>query len=73
VCRPPSVNIVGNKWILKSKHRPNGSTDMHKSRLVSHAFTQQYGIDYGDTLIMVIKTATVGLVLFLAISRDWCL
>ncbi|KAK1631674.1 hypothetical protein QYE76_005989 [Lolium multiflorum] len=73
VPRPPGVNIVGSKWIYKTKHRPDGSIDKHKARLVTRGFTQQHDIDYGDTFSPVVKPATVRLVLSLAVSRGWCL
>ncbi|KAK1631991.1 hypothetical protein QYE76_006306 [Lolium multiflorum] len=57
VPRPPGVNIVGSKWIFKTKHRPDGSIDKHKARLVARGFTQQHGIDYGDTFSPVVKPA----------------
>jgi hypothetical protein len=70
---PPGVNIVGSKWIFKTKRRPDGSIDKHKARLVARGFTQQHGIDYGDTFSPVVKPATVHLVLSLVVSRDWSL
>ena len=73
VPRPPGVNIVSCKWIFKTKHRPDGSVDKHKARLVARGFTQQHGIDYGDTFSPVVKPATVRLVLSLAVSRGWSL
>jgi hypothetical protein len=73
VPRPPGINIVGSKWIFKTKHRPNGSIDKHKARLVARGFTQQHGIDYGDTFSPVVKPETVQLVLSLAVSRGWSL
>jgi hypothetical protein len=73
VPRPPGVNIVGNKWIFKTKHRLDGSIDKHKARLVTRGFTQKHGIDYGDTFSPVVKPATVRLVLSLAVSRGWTL
>jgi hypothetical protein len=73
VPRPPRVNVVGSKWVFKTKHRPDGSVDKYKARLVARGFTQQHGIDYGDTFSPVIKPATVRLVLSLAVSRGWTL
>uniref|UniRef100_A0A8R7NWC1 Reverse transcriptase Ty1/copia-type domain-containing protein n=1 Tax=Triticum urartu TaxID=4572 RepID=A0A8R7NWC1_TRIUA len=73
VPRPPGVNIVSCKWIFKTKHRPDGSVDKHKARLVARGFTQQHGIDYGDTFSPVVKPSTVRLVLSLAVSRGWSL
>jgi histone deacetylase 1/2 len=73
VPRPPGTNIVGSKWIFKTKFRPDGSVDKHKACLVARGFTQQQGIDYHDTFSPVVKPVTVCLVLSLAISRGWCL
>jgi len=73
VPRPRGVNVVGSKWIFKTKHRPAGSVDKYKARLVARGFTQQLGIDYGDTFSPVVKPATVRLVLALAVSRGWSL
>jgi histone deacetylase 1/2 len=73
VPRPPGTNIVGSKWIFKTKFRPDGSVDKHKARLVARGFTQQHGIDYHDTFSPVVKPVTIRLVLSLAVSRGWCL
>jgi hypothetical protein len=35
VPKPPGVNIVGSKWIFKTKFWPDGSVDKHKARLVA--------------------------------------
>ena len=54
VPQPPGTNIVGSKWIFKTKYRPDGSVDKHKARLVARGFTQQHGIDYHDTFSPVV-------------------
>jgi hypothetical protein len=47
--------------------------DRYKARLVAKGFKQRHGIDYSDTFSLVVKAATVRLVLSLAVSRGWCL
>lgn len=71
VPKPHEVNIVGCKWIFKTKLNPDGSLDKHKERLVDRGFTQQYGIDYQDTFSPVVKLATVRLILALNVSKSW--
>jgi histone deacetylase 1/2 len=39
VPRPPGKNIVGGKWIFKTKHRLDGSVEKYKARLVARGFT----------------------------------
>jgi hypothetical protein len=73
VPRPASVNIVGSKWVFKTKHRPDGSIEKHKAWLVARGFTQQLGIDYGYTFSPVVKPAPVRLVLSIVVSRGWTL
>ncbi|CAM8910558.1 unnamed protein product [Rhodiola kirilowii] len=73
VPRPPGTNVVGSKWVFKTKHRPDGSIDKHKARLVARGFAQQAGIDYQETFSPVIKPATIRLVLTIAVSRGWYL
>jgi hypothetical protein len=43
----------------------------YKARWVVHGFTQQQGVDYEETFSLVIKPATIRVVLSLATSRDW--
>ncbi|KAK1697665.1 hypothetical protein QYE76_014362 [Lolium multiflorum] len=69
VPRPPGTNIVGSKWVFKTKHRPDGSIEKHKARLVARGFTQQQGLNYGGTFSPVVKPATIRVVLSLAVSR----
>jgi hypothetical protein len=71
VPRPHGTNIVGSKWIFKTKHCLDGSIEKHKARLVARGFTQQQGIDYGDPFSPVVKPATIRLVLSIAFSRGW--
>jgi len=72
---PPKrdANVIDCKWVYKIKKRADGSIDRYKARLVAKGFKQRFGIDYEDTFSPVIKSATIRLVLSIAISRGWSL
>lgn len=40
---------------------------------MAKGFKQRYGIDYEDTFSLVVKIATVRLILSVAVSRGWSL
>ena len=68
-----SQNLVGYKWIFRTKCKPDGSIDRFKARLVAKGFHQCPGIDYQDTFSLVVKPNTVRIVLTIAVSRGWFL
>ncbi|KAL9444347.1 hypothetical protein AB3S75_017518 [Citrus x aurantiifolia] len=72
---PPdnSQNLVGCKWVFRTKRNSDGSIDRFKARLVAKGFHQRPGIDYNDTFSPVIKPTTVRIVLSIAVSRGWSL
>lgn len=66
-------NLVGCKWVFRTKRKSDGSIDRYKARLVAKGFHQRPGIDYQDTFSPVVKPTTVRIVLSIAVSRGWSL
>jgi hypothetical protein len=66
-------NVIDYKWVYKVKSKVDGSLDRYKDMLVAKGFKQRYGIDYEDTFSLVVKAATLQIILSIAISREWCL
>jgi hypothetical protein len=72
---PPNSkrNLIDCKWVYRVKTHADGTVDRYKARLVAKGFKQHYGIDYEDTFSLVVKSATIKLVLTVAVSRGWSL
>jgi hypothetical protein len=71
VPRPPSANVVSGKWIFKHNYHSDGTLARHKARWVVRGFSQQHGINYDETFSLVVKLATIRVVLSIAASRTW--
>lgn len=70
---PPTedMNILDSRWVFKTKFNPDGTIDKRKSRLVVRGCHQEEGLDYLETFSPVVRTATIRLVLEVAIAKEW--
>jgi hypothetical protein len=48
---PKHNTSIGVKWVHKTKLNEKGHIEKHKARLVAKGFSQQPGIDYGETFL----------------------
>jgi hypothetical protein len=70
VPRPPGANVVTGKWIFRHKFQSDGTLARHKARWVVRGFTQRQGVDYDETFSLVVKPATIWVILSIAASRQ---
>lgn len=66
-----NMKIVENKWIYKLKYNPDGSIARYRARLVAKGYHQTARIDYTETFSPVAKSATIKVVLSLAVNQRW--
>jgi Reverse transcriptase (RNA-dependent DNA polymerase) len=64
-------NVVGCKWVFKTKRRFDGSVERCKAHLVPKGYTQEESLDYTDTFSPVVKPTTIRLVLSLVVTNNW--
>ena len=67
----PNMNVIGCKWAYKAKLTIDDSLECLKAGLVAKGFNQVDGIDFSETFSLVIKLASICLVLTVAIVKGW--
>jgi hypothetical protein len=65
--------VVTGKWLFRHKLTSDGSLDHYKACWVLRGFTQCPGVDYDETFSLIVKFATVRVVLSLALSQNWAI
>ncbi|KAG7599745.1 Reverse transcriptase RNA-dependent DNA polymerase [Arabidopsis suecica] len=70
---PPdqAENVLGCRWIFKTKLHSDGSLDKLKARLVAKRYDQEEGVDFVETFSPVVRTVTVKSVLHVAVTKKW--
>ena len=68
---PHRNNLVGCKWIYKTKFIAEGKIEKHKAWLVAKAFFQQECLDYTETFAPIAKMNIVRTILSLGASYQW--
>ena len=71
--KPNDKEIIGVKWIFKTKLNPDGSIQRHKARLVAKGYSQQLRIDYHETFAPVARLDTIKALIALAGQKGWYL
>jgi hypothetical protein len=68
---PKGKDVIGVKWVYKTKCNVGGKVEKHKARLVAKGFTQQPGIDYNETFAPIARLDTIRMVLSITAQNYW--
>ena len=67
---PKGKDIIGLKWVYKTKYNEDGSIQKHKARLVAKGYSQQPGVDFNETFAPIARIETIRLVLAIAAQLE---
>jgi hypothetical protein len=68
---PKHKTSIGVKWVYKTKLNEKGQIEKHKARLVAKGFSQQLGIDYGETFSPIAGLDTLRTLFSIASQQKW--
>jgi len=71
VDRPSDKNIIGVKWIFRTKLNADITINKHKTRLIVKGYAQIYGVDYSDTFAPVARMDTIKFLFVVAVYKNW--
>ena len=68
---PPKKQVIGVKWVYKTKCNAEGKIDRHKARLVVKGYKQQYDRDYDETYPPFTRMKIVHVVIAIVAQQKW--
>ena len=68
------MNVVGCKWVFRTKCNPDDSVDCQKAQLVAKCYYMQVqDFDFDETFSLVVKKPTISIILALDARYNWSL
>lgn len=66
---PEGRQLVGSKWVFKTKTDADGKVERYKARLVAQGFSQKPGCDYDETFCPVVRLESVRTLVALSVQH----
>jgi len=71
VNKPIGPNIVGSKWVFKTKKNADGTLERFRARAIAQGFSQAPGFDFEDTFAPVIRYESLRLLIAICARNKW--
>jgi hypothetical protein len=68
---PRDVNVIGTKWVFKTKQGEDGEVVRNKARLVAQGYGQVEGVDFGETFAPVARLEAIRILLAFAATKGF--
>jgi hypothetical protein len=68
---PKGENQIKCKWAFKRKLKVDGSIDRYKARFLAKGYSQVHGLDYHETFSLVVKIASIKILLALLSNKNY--
>jgi Reverse transcriptase (RNA-dependent DNA polymerase) len=68
---PKNSNIVSYRWVFHLKHDAARNVVKYQAHVIAKGFTQQPGVNFGETFAPVTKLASIRSTIALAVTHDW--
>ena len=70
---PEGHRPVDTKWVYDVKRDAQGNLLRHRARKVGRGFTQEAGVNYGETFSQMSRSETWRILLVLAVQNNWAI
>ena len=71
VDRPQHRNVIGVKWVYRTKLNVDGSVNKYKAKLVVKGYSQVFGVDFSKTFAPIARLDTIRMLLALTTQKGW--